>query len=101
MSSISLSMPRSSTWHFLSLFSGNVYSIRFFTPKEEIPLCGHATLASSKIIFDDTDIEQISFLNCENIELEIRKTDGNIVMQFPVYDTREIDVPQSCWMPLV
>ena len=73
----------------------DTYSIRFFTPKKEIPLCGHATLASSKIIFDTTNLAQISFLNCENVELKIRKSEGKIVMQFPVYDTEEIQVPQS------
>jgi len=30
----------------------NSYSIRFFSPKIEIPLCGHATLASSKVVFE-------------------------------------------------
>jgi len=37
---------------FIKQIIDNTYSIRFFTPKIEIPLCGHATLASSKIIFD-------------------------------------------------
>ena len=27
------------------------YAIRYFSPKKEIPLCGHATLAAAKIIF--------------------------------------------------
>ena len=35
---------------FVKQINDNIYSIRFFTPKIEIPLCGHATLASSKII---------------------------------------------------
>ena len=80
---------------FIRKISDNSYSIRFFTPKKEIPLCGHATLASSKIIFDTTNLETISFLNCENVELKIAKADGKIVMQFPVYDTQEIEVPIS------
>ena len=80
---------------FITHRSGNTYGIRFFTPKQEIPLCGHATLASSKIIFDTTNIHSISFLNCENVELPIHKKDGKIVMQFPVYDTDEIEAPKS------
>lgn len=80
---------------FVTNISGNVYSIRFFTPKQEIALCGHATLASSKIIFDSAATEQISFVNCENVELKIGKKDGKIVMQFPVYDTQEIEVLPS------
>ena len=79
---------------FIKKISDNTYSIRFYTPKREIPLCGHATLASSKIIFDTTTLENINFINCENVELKIGKTDGKIVMQFPIYDTVEIDVPK-------
>jgi len=79
---------------FIKKIAGNTYSIRFYTPKKEIPLCGHATLASSKIIFDTTDLETINFLNCENIELKIHKAGSKIVMQFPVYETVEIDVPK-------
>lgn len=80
---------------FIKKLSSNTYSIRFYTPKMEIPLCGHATLASSKIIYDTTVLENINFLNCENVELKIKKRNGKIVMQFPVYETQEIDVPKS------
>lgn len=79
---------------FVKKISGNTYSIKFFTPKKEIPLCGHATLASSKIIFDTTDLQTICFINCENVELKIQKADHKIVMQFPVYDTEEIRIPK-------
>src|SRR4051812_7207747 len=64
---------------FIKKLSGNIYSIRFYTPKMEIALCGHATLASSKIIFDTTTLENIVFVNAENIELKIEKIDGTIV----------------------
>ncbi len=81
---------------FIMKITGNTYSIRFFTPKKEIPLCGHATLASSKIIFDTMDIDAVTFINSENVELKTRKeNDGKIVMQFPVYDTEEIEVPKA------
>jgi PhzF family phenazine biosynthesis protein len=80
---------------FVKQISDNVYSIRFFSPKNEIPLCGHATLASSKIIFNTTSFETITFINYENIELFIEKVGNKIKMQFPVYDTEEIDVPQK------
>src|SRR5215213_928018 len=80
---------------FVKKIDDGTYSIRFYTPKMQIPLCGHATLASSKIIFDTTNLENINFINCENVELKIGKADGKIVMQFPVYDTLEIDVPKA------
>jgi len=79
---------------FIRKISVDVYSIRFFTPRIEIPLCGHATLAAAKILFDTTELEKISFLNCENVEFKIQKKDGKIVIQFPVYDTDAIEVPK-------
>ncbi len=80
---------------FIRQIKENIYSIRFFTPKVEIPLCGHATLASSKIVFDTTSFENIKFINCNNVELLIEKVENKIKMQFPVYDTEEIEIPKS------
>jgi len=80
---------------FVKKIDEKVYNIRFFTPKKEIALCGHATLASSKIIFDTTNQEEIIFINYEDVELKIGKADDKIVMQFPVYETQEIEVPKS------
>ena len=80
---------------FVNIISDTTYRIRFFTPKKEISLCGHATLASAKVIFETTGIERISFLNTENTELDIEKAGAIIKMQFPVYDTEVIKVPES------
>lgn len=80
---------------FIKKLSDSSYNIRFFTPKMEIPLCGHATLASSKIIFDTTDLNNITFININNVELHIEKAGTKIKMQFPVYETEEIEVPKS------
>jgi len=80
---------------FIKQISENTYSIRFFTPKKEIPLCGHATLASAKAIFENSALEELSFINCEDLELKIQKSGSKIVMQFPVYETTEISVPKA------
>lgn len=80
---------------FIKHLTDNSYSIRFFTPKMEIPLCGHATLASSKIIFDTTSLNHIIFININNVELSIEKSGDKIKMQFPVYETEEVEVPES------
>ena len=85
---------------FIKQISENNYSIRFYTPKKEIPLCGHATLAASKVIFETSTLQDINFINCENIELKIEKADGKIVMQFPIYETTEISVPESVFNAL-
>src|SRR4030095_1523961 len=72
-----------------------IYSIRYFSPKKEIPLCGHATLGSAKILFDKTNITKITFFTVENVELTIKKENEHIVMSFPVYDTASLTVPAA------
>ena len=38
----------------------DIYHIRWFSPIKEIAFCGHATLASAQVIFDnDTQIREI------------------------------------------
>jgi PhzF family phenazine biosynthesis protein len=69
------------------------YNIRYFSPKMEIPLCGHATLASAKIIFETTGINQFVFVTGENLHLPIASEAGKIIMEFPVYDTTSLTVP--------
>lgn len=73
----------------------NTYGISFFSPKKEIPLCGHATLASARILFDTTGANEICFITGEKLELNIRRDGDQIVMVFPVYDTTSLTVPAS------
>jgi PhzF family phenazine biosynthesis protein len=63
------------------------YRIRYFSPKKEIPLCGHATLASAKVIFADNDLEEIHFITVENIDLPVKRNGLDISMELPVYHT--------------
>jgi len=65
------------------------YSIRYFSPKMEIPLCGHATMAASKVLFSIyEEMDKIIFKNIQDLELVITKSpDKDIIMLFPVYET--------------
>jgi len=65
------------------------YTIRFFSPVMEIPLCGHATLASAKVIFEHLSVASVKFTNINNLVLAAREVAGEIVMEFPIYDTEE------------
>ena len=49
------------------------YTIRYFSPKKEIPLCGHATLASAKVLFQNRDENEIHFITSENLDLLIKR----------------------------
>jgi PhzF family phenazine biosynthesis protein len=69
------------------------YSIRYFSPKREIPLCGHATLASAKVLFQNKDLDELHFITVENIDLAVRRINDEITMEFPVYDTISAEAP--------
>ena len=74
----------------------NTYNIPFFSPKMEIPPCEHATLASSKVLFEkDTSLTKIHFINSQNLDLIIKRDGKNILMKFPVYDTKPQEVPRE------
>lgn len=72
-----------------------VYNIRYFSPKKEIPLCGHATLAAARVIFNNSPVNEIHFTTIEQLDLLIRRHKEEITMEFPVYDTTAIDVPPA------
>lgn len=91
MQSIAKELGLSETAFVMSINEPNHYGIRYFSPKMEIPLCGHATLAASKVIFEmKPEMVEILFKNIENLDLLILKHGEKIRMTFPVYDT----VPQ-------
>lgn len=73
----------------------DTYTIRYFSPKKEIPLCGHATLAAAKIIFKNTNKKEIHFITSENFDLLIKSQNDEIVMEFPIYNTTDVTVPLS------
>ncbi len=66
------------------------YSIRWFTPKMEMPLCGHATLAASKVIFDCLGFhgDRILFKSMSG-ELESRRHESGFTLDFPQDEPRE------------
>src|SRR5690606_32141258 len=66
----------------------NEFSIRYFSPRMEIPLCGHATLAASKVLFqNDLKITKIHFRNIQDLDLIIQKNGEYLIMEFPIYET--------------
>ena len=63
----------------------NPLSIRWFTPSIEVDLCGHATLASARILFDyysDLAGEEIN-LHSKSGVLKITQVEGGLCLNFP------------------
>jgi PhzF family phenazine biosynthesis protein len=71
MQNIAKEIGFSETAFIRRLETDNLYSIAFFSPKKEIPLCGYATLAASKIVFDTTAVTNIKFTTRHNVDLKI------------------------------
>jgi len=71
----------------------NEFPIRFFSPVMEIPLCGHATLASSKVLFEKIGQRALTFVNIQNLKLPIEHDGEFIKMVFPIYGTVPKEVP--------
>lgn len=95
MLSIAQELGLSETAFIKNLGNENQYSIRYFSPKMEIPLCGHATLAASKVIFETTEVNEIHFHNIQDLDLHIKKKGSNILMEFPVYKTIASQAPKK------
>ncbi len=74
---------------------GDGFRIRWFTPNEEVALCGHATLATAFVIFEQLKHakRQIIF-NSLSGELIVEKTSSCFVMDFPVLPFHSIE-----WSP--
>ncbi|MDR1102248.1 MAG: PhzF family phenazine biosynthesis protein [Tannerella sp.] len=72
----------------------NDFQIRYFTPVKEVPLCGHATLASAHIIYElelKAAHEIIKF-KAEGADLTVKKENDRISMDFPRYPVQKTDV---------
>jgi len=85
MQNIAAEMNLSET-AFVTL-SKNTYAIRFFTPTTEITLCGHATLASAHILYNNGIVpktDDIVFKTTET-QLSITHSKEGIKMLFPSF----------------
>jgi len=95
MQQVAMELGLSETAFVRSTDVEGIYNIRYFSPKKEIPLCGHATLAAAKIIFTTAAVSDIHCITAENVDLHVQKSNDEIVMTFPVYDLIPVTVPPA------
>lgn len=96
MLSIARELGLSETAFILPNKEGNSHSIRYFSPKMEIPLCGHATLAASKVMFKKgKELSKLHFVNRDNLDLIIERNGEEIEMKFPIYSTVAQSAPKE------
>jgi PhzF family phenazine biosynthesis protein len=68
------------------------WRLRWFTPKQEVDLCGHATLASAKVLFErDPALRDKPILfKTRSGDLFARWVDGEVELDFPAMRYRRI-----------
>jgi PhzF family phenazine biosynthesis protein len=62
--------------------------IRFFSPKMEIPLCGHALLAVAKVHFHLTERQDLRLTTGRGVEIRVSRVDDRICVQLPWEDVK-------------
>jgi PhzF family phenazine biosynthesis protein len=72
------------------------YRLRWFTPSIEVPLCGHATLASAAVVMERLEPERrrVVFHSASG-PLTVRRIDTGYVMDFPARPAAPVSMPPS------
>lgn len=65
------------------------FGLRWFTPASEVPLCGHATLASAAVLFYKIKNinSTLTFVTLSG-ELKARRAEDGIILDLPLYPTQ-------------
>lgn len=95
MQNIAMELGLSETAFVQQQEANNSYSIRFFSPQKEIPLCGHATVAAAKVLHLQTGAADIHFSNINKVDIPAKVNDAGISIQFPVYGLMPAHAPQA------
>ena len=72
--------------------AGENFEIRWFTPTVEVDLCGHATLASAYVLFNELGFagDQINFISHRSGPLSVTKNGSILALNFPVDTLSEL-----------
>ena len=83
----------SETAFFVPL-SKNRYHLRWFTPEIEMDLCGHATLASAYVIFEEMKVQgnEILFESQSGL-LRVKKENDLFILDFPSRPPQSVPLP--------
>jgi predicted PhzF superfamily epimerase YddE/YHI9 len=73
---------------------GNDYRLRWFTPTTEVPLCGHATLASAAVVMErlEPGRRRVVFHSASG-PLIVNRTEAGYLMDFPARPSELIPIP--------
>lgn len=99
MQQIAMENNLSETAFFVPTTEG--FEIRWFTPKAEVKLCGHATLAAAHVIFEEAGYpkDKIVF-SSKSGQLCVQKNEDKLQLNFPADTIRPIDAPNQIFQAL-
>jgi PhzF family phenazine biosynthesis protein len=70
------------------------FGLRWMTPTAEVPICGHATLASAHVLFEELRLPaQTLTFDTRSGPLVVTRGDGRYDMDFPADPPRRIETP--------
>src|SRR5438477_1787947 len=73
---------------------GDDYRLRWFTPATEVPLCGHATLASAAVVMERLEPQRSRVVfHSASGPLTVTRTDTGYVMDFPARPSEPVPAP--------
>lgn len=77
---------------FVKMLDAENYEIRWFTPTTEVNFCGHATLASSFVLFKDYTAAKTLQFHVKDLGIFVvsQEADGKIKMNFPIRRAEKI-----------
>ena len=70
---------------------GSDYRLRWFTPKTEVPLCGHATLASAAVVIERLEPQRNTVVfHSASGPLTVSRTQAGYLMDFPSRPSEQV-----------
>ncbi len=79
----------------------DIYSLRWFTPEVEVPLCGHGTIGAAKVLFDVFKIESDEIIfETKSGKLIAKKSKGGIGIDMPLDEYEDIDLSADLLLAL-
>src|SRR5690242_8166268 len=73
---------------------GDDYRLRWFTPAVEVPLCGHATLASAAVVMERLEPGRTRVVfHTASGPLTVARAGAGYVMDFPVRLSERVNAP--------
>ena len=93
MARIAAEMNLSETAFVYAPDGGGERRLRWFTPVAEVPLCGHATLASAHVLLREAGLPQPVRFRSLSGPLLVSEEDGRLRMDFPANPPSEARMP--------